>query len=111
MCMYYVDFTHHITDRYGIVIENWSLATFLSPANIGSHVELNMLFHAWETGETQFCRLTPLELETWKCQQAWMTAIQNKNMSPAETHAGSNMPSFVEHQVTFLNNLFLLPFC
>ncbi|KAI0343132.1 hypothetical protein BDW22DRAFT_1304847, partial [Trametopsis cervina] len=63
--MYYRDFDVHITNKFGIILENWPLKTFTSPGNVGSRVELDTLFHAWESGATRFRRLSPADLETW----------------------------------------------
>ncbi|KAI0338444.1 hypothetical protein BDW22DRAFT_1313901, partial [Trametopsis cervina] len=68
--MYYNDFEVHITNKFGIIVENWPLKTFASPSNIGSRLELDTLFHAWESGATRFKRLSPTELIEWQRQRA-----------------------------------------
>ncbi|KAI0681976.1 hypothetical protein BC835DRAFT_1425003 [Cytidiella melzeri] len=76
--MYYVDFNLHITDKLGIVVENWPLKLFTAPGSIGSRIELNTLFHAWETGATHFRRLAPAELDAWQRQQAQATVASQQ---------------------------------
>ncbi|KAI0083030.1 hypothetical protein BDY19DRAFT_864865, partial [Irpex rosettiformis] len=63
--MFYQDFEQHITLKYGIICVNWPLPDFASPCRINSRVELNTLFHAWESGATYFRRLSPDELTEW----------------------------------------------
>ncbi|KAI0083733.1 hypothetical protein BDY19DRAFT_858173, partial [Irpex rosettiformis] len=57
--MYYQNFDDHITERFGIVIENWPLKTFVNPGSIPTRLELKTLFHAWDSGATFFRRLNP----------------------------------------------------
>ncbi|KAI0692611.1 hypothetical protein BC835DRAFT_1247004, partial [Cytidiella melzeri] len=92
--MFYSDFHHHITEKYGIIIENWPLSVFTSPGNIGSRIELNTLFNAWESGATRFRRLTPAELIEWERQQSQAHLQQTTPASQAlgNSDASSNAP-------------------
>ncbi len=74
--MYYVDFENHITNKYGVICENWPLTKFISPGNIGSRIELETLLHAWQSGATSFRRLTPTELTAWKTARAAAAVAQ-----------------------------------
>ncbi|KAI0689913.1 hypothetical protein BC835DRAFT_1418140 [Cytidiella melzeri] len=91
--MFYSDFYHHITEKYGIIIENWPLPVFTSPGSIGSRIELNTLFNAWESGATRFRRLTPAELIEWERQQA-QARQQTTPMTqaPGSSDASSTAP-------------------
>lgn len=64
--MYYVDFEGHITNKLGIVVVGWPLPHFVSPGLIGSRLELQTLYNAWDTGAAYFRRFTPSELEAWQ---------------------------------------------
>ncbi|KAJ2973987.1 hypothetical protein NUW54_g11965 [Trametes sanguinea] len=52
--MYYVNFDKFITERYGIVLENWPLAKFRAPGDICSRPELDILIASWTSGATRF---------------------------------------------------------
>ncbi len=62
----YVRFDTAITDKYGIVCENWPLDQFRCPGDIRSRTELEVLKQAWISGTTKFRRLSPEELEAWQ---------------------------------------------
>jgi hypothetical protein len=86
--MYYVGFEIHITEKYGIIIENWPLKDFKSPGSIGSRLELNTLYHAWISRATRFCWLSPLELEEWQRQriQTAKAALPSSTASPVASN-------------------------
>jgi hypothetical protein len=67
--MYYANFDERITDKFGVVLEDWPLKRFCSPSDIGSQTELTVLIWAFESGSTRFCRLTTAELSDWREQQ------------------------------------------
>ena len=77
--MIYKNFDDHITRKHGIVIEGWPLRLFDNPSAIGSQVELNVLLNAWQTGATQFCRMTADE------HMAWVESCAKSE--PPSTHA------------------------
>ncbi|KAI0699995.1 hypothetical protein BC835DRAFT_1266983 [Cytidiella melzeri] len=64
--MFYTDFEHHLTEKFGIIVVNWPLPIFVSPGAIGSRLELQTLYNAWSTGSTYFRQLSPAELEAWQ---------------------------------------------
>lgn len=65
-CMYYTNFDTNITVKYGVVLENWPLSKFCCLGDINSRNELHVLFHAWETNSTRFCRLSDAEFGDWE---------------------------------------------
>lgn len=65
----YTNFDKHITDKYGIVCENWPLERFCAPADLYSRAELQVLYQAWDSDTTTFRRLSPAELEAWKAER------------------------------------------
>jgi hypothetical protein len=67
--MFYANFDEHITEKLGVVLENWPLKKFCSPSDIGSQAELNVLIQAFESGSTRFRRLTTAELSDWREQR------------------------------------------
>lgn len=77
--MIYKSFDDHITRKHGIVIEGWPLRAFENPSAIGSQIELNILFNAWQTGATRFRKMTTDEHLAWVESRA--------NSEPPSTHA------------------------
>ncbi|KAG1869943.1 hypothetical protein F4604DRAFT_1583844 [Suillus subluteus] len=63
--MYYVNFDENITAPYGVVLDNWPLKKFASPGDIGSMVEVKIVYNAFRTGATKFRKLTAAEWEDW----------------------------------------------
>jgi hypothetical protein len=72
--MIYKNFEDHITRKHGIVVEGWPLRMFDNPSAIGSHVELNVLLRAWETGATRFRKMTEDEYMSWMESRANLEA-------------------------------------
>ena len=64
--MYYKNFDHNITEKYGVVCRSWPLQKFCSPADLNSRNEVEILYNAWKTGTTSFQRLTEEEWESWR---------------------------------------------
>ena len=63
--MYYQNFDSHITRAYRIVLEGWPLPKFCSPSDIGSLMEVQLLYESWKSGATSFRRLADGEWKTW----------------------------------------------
>ncbi len=66
--MFYSNFDLNVTAKYGIVLENWPLAKFVTPSQITTRMEVELLKNAFESGATCF-RLMPQEEWT-----AWLEA-------------------------------------
>lgn len=64
--MYYTNFDKNITKRYRIIVENWPLKKFISPSDIGTSHELNVLLNAWQSKTTTFRKLEGVEWEEWE---------------------------------------------
>lgn len=64
--LFYVNFDSHITEPYGIVIENWPIAKFCCPGDIQSKLELEALFNAFDISTARFRILTDKEHSAWK---------------------------------------------
>lgn len=67
--MYYSSFDVNITAKFGVVCEKWPLKTFTSPTEITTRNEVKVLFQAWKTGVTSFCRLSAAEWKQWDEQR------------------------------------------
>lgn len=67
--MYYSSFDTNITAKYGVVCEKWPLPNFVSPADLKTRNEVEILFHAWSTNTTTFRKLTNTELDEWQEQR------------------------------------------
>ncbi|KAG2347640.1 hypothetical protein BDR05DRAFT_876288, partial [Suillus weaverae] len=83
--MYYTNFDTNITAKYGVVLKNWPLSKFCCPGDINSHNELCVLFHAWETKSTRFCRLSDAEFKDWETSRfnaAMAQMSDNTNVDP-----------------------------
>ncbi|KDQ10068.1 hypothetical protein BOTBODRAFT_640759 [Botryobasidium botryosum FD-172 SS1] len=68
--MVYGNFGQHVTAKYGLVIDNWPLPRFCSPSDIGSAMEVNILFNAWKNDVAKFRKLSPSELAAWFAARA-----------------------------------------
>ncbi|KAI0083235.1 hypothetical protein BDY19DRAFT_910751 [Irpex rosettiformis] len=91
--MYYRDFEMHITHKFGIVVENWPLKDFVCPSHVSSRIELDTLYHGWESGATHFRRLSPAELTEWRRQRvekARQAQAQNTSPVAAVTEASTS---------------------
>ena len=64
--MNYQNFKDGITDKFGVVLENWPLKTFCSPSDIKSRNEVKVLFHAWDSGATRFRKMPVAEWKEWQ---------------------------------------------
>ncbi|KAL4064277.1 hypothetical protein V8B97DRAFT_2026059 [Scleroderma yunnanense] len=81
--MFYANFNNQITAKLGVVIVNWPLKKFQSPSNVGSMMELKLLYNAWKTGT-----LMQLEWEEWvnACFEVHMAELQSyQDTMPART--------------------------
>lgn len=67
--MYYGSFNINITAKYGVICKRWPLPNFVSPADLKTRNEVEILFHAWSTNTTTFRRLTNAELDEWQEQR------------------------------------------
>jgi hypothetical protein len=67
--MSYANFEDSITEKYGVVLENWPLQMFCSPSNVKSHNEVKVLYQAWESRATWFCQMSNDEWKDW--QETW----------------------------------------
>ncbi|GBE82646.1 hypothetical protein SCP_0410310 [Sparassis crispa] len=72
--LYYTNFDKKIMEKYGVVIEGWPLTKFCSPSDVRSRSEIEILCRAWESGETQFHKLSHKEYEAWSDAQ-FQTAL------------------------------------
>ncbi|KAG2369301.1 hypothetical protein BDR07DRAFT_1371600 [Suillus spraguei] len=63
--MYYVNFNENITAHYGVILDNWPLKKFANPGDIGSMVEVKIMYNVFMMGTTKFCKLTTTEWEDW----------------------------------------------
>ena len=63
--MNYSNFEDAITEKHGIVLENWPLPKFCSPSDIKSRNEVKVLLRAWESGTTRFRLMSDAEWEKW----------------------------------------------
>ncbi|EKM49384.1 uncharacterized protein PHACADRAFT_201640 [Phanerochaete carnosa HHB-10118-sp] len=58
-----------MTNKFGIICNNWPLEQFSCPGSINSMPELVVLRSAFESGATSFCKLSAEELEAWRKEQ------------------------------------------
>jgi hypothetical protein len=68
--MYYSGFDDRITKHYGIIIDHWPLPTFCSPSDLKTVNEVQILYNAFDTGATNFRKLSSEELEKFCVEQA-----------------------------------------
>lgn len=63
--MIYHNFDDAITAKHGIVLENWPLAKFCNPSQIGSRNEIDIVYQAFRSGTARFRKLSNEEWEKW----------------------------------------------
>lgn len=68
--MIYANFDSSISEKFGIVVDNWPLPTFGPPSRVESRTDLETLFHCWSSGATRFRRLTATEFQEYKQKRA-----------------------------------------
>lgn len=68
-----------MTNRYGIVYENWPLEQFCCPGSINSMPELEVLKNAFESGAARFRKLGFAELEAWRKLQSELLAAERES--------------------------------
>lgn len=81
--MYYQNFDSNITEKYGVIVENWVLRKFCSPSDVASRTELKMLLAAWQSGTTRFRKLSDEELEEWR-EKRFQAALNESKSSEDE---------------------------
>ncbi len=99
--MMYVNFESHITEKFGIIVENWPLEKFIAPGAIGSRIELQTLYNAWSTGATSFRRLSPAELKEWHSQKFQVqvaAAPAPSSLTPAATSSSAGADDMVTQE-------------
>ncbi|KAJ3518550.1 hypothetical protein NM688_g9422 [Phlebia brevispora] len=50
-----------ITDKFGIVVDNWPLSIFQAPSKYATKNEVQTLYDAWQSGTTRFRKLSTQE--------------------------------------------------
>jgi hypothetical protein len=63
--MYYQNFDHHITRTHRVVLKGWPLPKFCCPSDLGSLVEVQLLYESWQSGASRFRKLTDPEWKDW----------------------------------------------
>lgn len=89
----YVDFETSISERHGIVCENWPLPNFCAPGCLNSLTELEVLYHAWSTGVTTFRKMSPEEHHQFKearVQHRLHAAIAQANAAALAAHQNTS---------------------
>ena len=84
--MNYANFEGAITEKHGIVIENWPLKTFCSPSDVKSRNEVKVLLHAWESGTSRFRLMSADEWQGWsegRLRQALNDGAPPTNPTPS----------------------------
>ncbi|KAI0337665.1 hypothetical protein BDW22DRAFT_1339325 [Trametopsis cervina] len=99
-CMYYVDFEGHITNKLGIVVVGWPLPHFMSPGLIGSRLELQTLYNAWDTGAAYFRCFTPSELKAWQTMRFNSAVANASHVNNPEADACPETDNGVSSSIT-----------
>src|SRR5277367_610883 len=95
--MNYANFEGAITEKHGIIIENWPLKTFCCPSDIKSRNEVKVLLHAWESGITHFRLMSAQEWEGWSEARFQQALEKMSDTSPGATENAT--PSATEDNV------------
>ena len=90
--MQYDRFDDLITRKYGVVIKNWPLKEFCNPSAIPTRISLEVLLNAWESGVTQFQKLSQHEMNAWENEQfsSRITMMSSSNSPPP-----TSIPAFL----------------
>lgn len=64
--MYYANFDQHITENWRVVVKDWPLQRFCSPADLNTRNEVEILLRAWQSGVARFEQLTVEDFEAWQ---------------------------------------------
>ncbi|KAE9403527.1 hypothetical protein BT96DRAFT_990188 [Gymnopus androsaceus JB14] len=75
--MTYLGFEEQITKRFGVVVKNWPLNEFKNPSHVSTKSELELLWHAWESGVAHFYRMTTQEYSDWLVIASGPAVIQS----------------------------------
>lgn len=81
--MQYSRFDALITAKFGIVIHMWPINPFCRPHQLKVANDVEVLYQAWRTGQTKFCKQTPAE------RKEWLTAFHASHQAIAVEGAGS----------------------
>lgn len=91
--MYYVNFEHHITHPYGVVLEHWPLDKFVCPSYIKSMNEVDVLYNAWKSGAARFRRLSETEHDEWIANRINSQSIEEESEEEEEVPTTSQASS------------------
>ncbi|KDQ18598.1 hypothetical protein BOTBODRAFT_185150 [Botryobasidium botryosum FD-172 SS1] len=91
--MVYATFGQQITAKYGLVIEHWPLPRFCCPSDVGSAMEVNLLYTAWKTETTKFRKLSAAELDAWFAVRAEAAATAAITTTPAPATTPTAVPA------------------
>jgi len=91
--MFYTNFDSQVTAKHGVVVVNWPLKLFSSPSDIGSMTELKVLYNAWKTGTTTFCKLTPAEWEDWETTRFNACMAESQQVDEIDSQLQTNYRS------------------
>ena len=64
--MQYDRFDDLITQKHGVIVKNWPLRQFRNPSTAATRIELDILFNSWESGKSQFLKLSEDEKRAWE---------------------------------------------
>lgn len=81
--MSYTHFDTRITERCGVVCENWPLPKFCPPGDFSSRAALQILYEAWRTDSARFKKLSQEEFQLWKHSRDQLQAQARPPMSPS----------------------------
>lgn len=79
--MVYDHFEDKITQKHGVVVENWPLKDFCNPSSVSSRIELETLYNAWQSGATRFRKFTQEEMTVWE-DQRFQSRLAMMNVAP-----------------------------
>ena len=93
--MVYDRFGDQITQKYGVVVENWPLKDFCNPSSVKSRIELETLYHAWNSGATRFRKLTPDEMTAWENERFQRSRLIITTVAPEPPNLVPPSPSIL----------------
>jgi len=95
--MQYTRFDDLVTGKYGVIIKNWPLKEFCAPSAVPTRIALEVLFNAWDSGVTQFYKLSRDEKSAWETERfSSRLAMMSSSSPPTSTLA---LPSSADSTV------------
>lgn len=90
--MQYDRFDDLITQKHGVIVKNWPLPQFRNPSVAATRIELGILFNSWESGKTQFLKLSEDEKRAWE-KECFSSQVAMMSLPPPASIPTASSPT------------------